>query len=64
MHRGRFHLALAALGKTELTAEERNILAAEDPDGGEDLINMNVINDVFLYEQQTLGEDYVWDELA
>mmetsp|Transcript_6375 Transcript_6375/g.8508 ORF Transcript_6375/g.8508 Transcript_6375/m.8508 type:complete len:393 (+) Transcript_6375:151-1329(+) len=64
MHRGRFHLALAALGKTELTAEERNILAAEDPDGGEDLINKNVINDVFLYEQQTLGEDYVWDELA
>eukprot|EP00979_Chaetoceros_neogracilis_P019345 scaffold12177_cov287-Chaetoceros_neogracile.AAC.1 len=34
MHRGKFHVALASLGKTDLSAEERKTLAANDPDGG------------------------------
>ena len=34
MQRGRFHVWLAQMGKTELTDEERLLLAPQDADGG------------------------------
>jgi len=64
LHRGRFHVALAALGKTALSDEERKILAPNDIDGGKNLISNNIRNPIFLYEQMELSEDYVWDEMA
>lgn len=64
MHRGRFHNALASLGKTLLSQEERNLLGPDDPDGGEDLQNNNIRNPIFLYEQNMLGEEYLWDDLG
>lgn len=64
LHRARFHLALAQLGKTELSSEERKYLAPKDPDGGDQVGNDNVRNPVFLYEQSELNEDYVWEEMA
>jgi len=64
IQRARFHLALAQLGKTELSSEERKFLAPEDPDGGDHVGNDNVRNPVFLYEQSELNEDYVWEEMA
>jgi len=64
MHRGRFHVALASLGKTDLSAEERKILAANDPDGGNNVPDHKIRNSIFLYEQKMLGEDYMWDDLA
>eukprot|EP00536_Pseudo-nitzschia_multiseries_P014743 jgi/Psemu1/215807/e_gw1.762.18.1 len=51
LHRTRFHLPLAKLGKTPLTKEERSWLAAGDDDGGEHLVNARVPNPVFLYDQ-------------
>lgn len=64
MHRARFHLGLASLGKTNLTQEERLLLAPNDGDGGKKLKNSNISNPVFLYEQQELSQDYLWDDLA
>jgi len=64
MHRGRFHVALASLGKTELSAEERKILAAGDPDGGTNVPNHRIRNSIFIYEQRMLGEEYLWEEMA
>ena len=64
VQRARFHLAIAQLGKTELSSEEREWLAPNDPDGGVHLGNDNVKNPIFLYEQRELNEDYVWEELA
>lgn len=64
MHRGRFHLALASLGKTALSQEERSILAFNDPDGGEHVRNHGIRNPIFVYEQHMLGEDYMWRDLA
>jgi hypothetical protein len=64
VQRSRFHLALAQLGKTELSSEERKWLAPNDPDGGVHLGNDHVRNPVFLYEQSELNEDYVWEEMA
>jgi len=64
MHRGRFHLPLATLGKTALSEEERKLLAPNDKDGGERLNNWNIRNPIFLYEQNELKKDYVWDEMA
>jgi hypothetical protein len=66
--RARFHLSLARLGKTMLTSyEERSLLAPNDPDGGlttNGLISWNVTNDIFVYDQTQLNEDYLWDGLA
>jgi len=64
MHRGRFHLALASLGKTTLSDEERQLLAPDNVDGGMNLQNHKIKNPIFVYEQKTLGEDYVWEEMA
>jgi len=64
MHRGRFHVSLASLGKTDLSAEERKILAANDPDGGNNVPDHKIRNPIFVYEQKMLGEDYMWDDLA
>ena len=64
MHRGRFHNELAKLGKTRLTAEERELLGPEDPDGGSKLKNNKIRNDIFLYEQKMMKEDYMWDDLS
>ena len=64
LHRGRFHLALAKLGKTALTGEERKMLAPNDADGGENLRSSGIKNPIFLYDQQELSQDYVWEELA
>lgn len=64
MHRGRFHLSLAALGKTELSPEELSILAANDMDGGVNMKNLHVTNDVFLYEIHQLKEEYLWEDMA
>lgn len=64
LHRSRFHLALAKLGKTELSQNERNLLAPNDSDGGDNLVNDNIRNPVFIYEQKELDEDYIWDSLA
>lgn len=64
MQRGRFHLGLAAMGKTEMTDKERELLSRHDRDGGHRVPNLELKNPVFLYHQQELGERYVWDELA
>ena len=64
LHRARFHLGLAKLGKTNLTKEERMLLAPNDVDGGMKLKSKNIKNPVFLYEQEELSEDYLWDDLA
>jgi len=64
VNRGRFHLSLAALGKTALSVAERKLLASNDIDGGINLRNKNITNPVFLYEQSEMMKDYVWDELA
>ena len=62
--RTRFHLSLAILGKTDLTETERKLLAANDTDGGENLVNLKVRNPLFLYEMNELREDYLWDGMA
>jgi len=64
IRRARFHVQLAALGKTSLSMEERKVLAPNDNDGGENLRSQNIRNPIFLYEQKELSKDYVWDEMA
>ncbi len=64
VHRSRFHVFIAALGKTELTPSERQLLAPNDRDGGDRLQNLNIRNPIFVYEQDELRKDYVWDEMA
>mmetsp|Transcript_2175 Transcript_2175/g.4006 ORF Transcript_2175/g.4006 Transcript_2175/m.4006 type:complete len:499 (-) Transcript_2175:339-1835(-) len=64
MHRGRFHVALASLGKTDMSQEERSLLAANDPDGGENVPNHGIRNPVFIYEQSMLGKEYLWNDMA
>ena len=67
LHRARFHVALASLGKTAMEAEERKLLAYNDFDGGLNITNLNVTNAVFLYEQTQLGNEHAdlfWDDLA
>ncbi|KAL7563196.1 hypothetical protein ACA910_014471 [Epithemia clementina (nom. ined.)] len=64
--RASFHLPLARLGKTLLTAEERQLLSAKTyPNrGGMNLENHNISNPIFVYELTELNSDYVWDEMA
>mmetsp|Transcript_12228 Transcript_12228/g.17053 ORF Transcript_12228/g.17053 Transcript_12228/m.17053 type:complete len:415 (-) Transcript_12228:88-1332(-) len=62
--RSRFHVALARLGKTNLTAEERLLLAPHDYDGGAKLQSDQLRNRIFLYEQTTLNDEEVWTTLA
>jgi len=64
MHRGRFHIQLAQIGKTPLSSEERMLLAPMDEDGGENIKSQRVRNLIFLYEQSELSQDYVWEELG
>jgi len=64
LSRARFHVALAEIGKTALSEEERKILAPNDIDGGGNLTSKNIRNPIFLYEQTELKKDYVWDEMA
>mmetsp|Transcript_13616 Transcript_13616/g.15154 ORF Transcript_13616/g.15154 Transcript_13616/m.15154 type:complete len:286 (+) Transcript_13616:281-1138(+) len=66
-HRARLHLPLARLGKTQLLDEERQLLAPEDPDGGSQLLNGRITNQLFVYDQTQMnskeGANY-WEELA
>lgn len=62
--RARFHLPLARLGKTTLSEEERLFLAPHDFDGGKFLVNFNISNPIFLYDQTELREGYLWKELS
>jgi hypothetical protein len=64
VHRTRFHLALARIGKTLLGDVERQLLAPDDEDGGDKLSNHHIQNPIFLYEMSELNEDYMWNELA
>jgi len=64
IHRARFHLDLAKLGKTALSEDERKFLAPNDRDGGVSIKSMNIRNQIFLYEQSELDKDYIWDGLA
>ena len=63
-HRSRLHIGLARVGKTDLTPQERNLLAPGDPDGGENLFNSRAKNPIFVYDQTQMKEDSYWDELA
>ena len=64
LHKTRFHLPLARIGRTALTDTERELLAPDDKDGGQKLTNHNITNPIFLYEMNQMKEDYMWDELA
>lgn len=64
LHRGRFHVTLAGMGKTPLSTEERALLAPNDWDGGGNLVSNNITNPIFIYEQRELQMDYVWEDLA
>lgn len=64
MHRSRFHLGLARLGKTSLSDEERKYLAVDDEDGGNEVKNDQVKNPVFLYDDLELTSEYFWESLA
>ncbi|GFH47282.1 hypothetical protein CTEN210_03757 [Chaetoceros tenuissimus] len=64
MHRSRFHLGLARLGKTPLSEEERKYLAVDDEDGGNAVKNDQVKNPVFLYDDLELTGEYFWESLA
>eukprot|EP00977_Amphora_coffeiformis_P017073 scaffold5479_cov199-Amphora_coffeaeformis.AAC.12 len=64
LHRSRFHLTLAKMGKTPLTDEERQLLAPHDYDGGINVPNHQIRNPVFLYEQTELAHDDFWQGLA
>ncbi|GFH47283.1 hypothetical protein CTEN210_03758 [Chaetoceros tenuissimus] len=64
MHRSRFHLGLARLGKTSLSDEERKYLAVDDEDGGNAVKNDQVKNPVFLYDDLELTGEYFWESLA
>mmetsp|Transcript_20950 Transcript_20950/g.31595 ORF Transcript_20950/g.31595 Transcript_20950/m.31595 type:complete len:408 (+) Transcript_20950:176-1399(+) len=63
VHRARFHNALASLGKTALSTEERSLLGPDDIDGGANLVDNRIRNPIFLYEQTMLGEESVWEDL-
>ena len=64
--RASFHVALARLGKTELSTEERQLLSAKTYPigGGMNLQSHNISNSIFVYEMTELNKDYVWDEMA
>lgn len=64
LHKTRFHLPLARLGKTLLSHDERELLAPNDKDGGMKLSNYNIQNPIFIYEMNQLQEEDMWDELA
>jgi hypothetical protein len=64
MHKTRFHIQLAKIGKTMLDNMERQLLAPDDPDGGLKLTNHYIKNPIFLYELSEMKEDYMWDALA
>jgi hypothetical protein len=57
-------LTLAQLGKTNLTDEEREWLAPNDFDGGKEIVSLDIPNQIFLYDQTELKEDYLWTGLA
>ncbi|KAL3913885.1 MAG: hypothetical protein SGARI_000423 [Bacillariaceae sp.] len=62
--RTRFHVGLAQLGKTLLSGRERQLLASKDVDGGSNLVDLNIRNPIFLYEQTMLRHNETWQELA
>lgn len=64
VHRSRFHLKLAQMGKTPLSDDERKLLAPNDYDGGDKVKNQEIRNSVFLYETSDMKEDDVWEELG
>lgn len=64
VHKSRFHLGLARLGKTAMDSEERLLLAAEDNDGGENLPNDQIKNPIFIFDERELGHDYFWESIT
>jgi len=64
VHRSRFHIALAQMGKTPLSQDEYSLLAPNDFDGGPKIQNFHIRNPIFLYEQTQLTQEYFWDELS
>jgi hypothetical protein len=64
VHRARFHLGLAKLGKTPLTDEERELLAPDDEDGGTNIVSDDIKNPIFVYDEGELKNDYAWEGLA
>jgi len=56
--RARFHLAIAKLGKTQLSTAERKLLAPNDRDGGKNLENWNIQNPLFIYEMNEVRTYY------
>ena len=64
LHRTRFHLPLATIGKTPLDDTERELLAPDDNDGGFKLKNHRIKNPIFLYEINQLNEDKTWADLT
>jgi hypothetical protein len=62
--RSRFHLALAQMGKTNLTNQERQWLAPNDFDGGNKIISLDITNQIFVYDLTQLKEETLWEELA
>lgn len=64
VHRARFHVGLAKMGKTPLSDSERELLAAMDEDGGSNIVSDEIQNDIFLYDETELTSDYAWEELA
>lgn len=64
IYRSQFHTALARLGKTPLSDEERQYLAPDQFYGGKQLENFNVSNPIFVYELSQMKDESFWDELA
>ena len=66
LNKGRFHHSLAMLGKTALSDQEIELLGPNDPDGGKYVQEQNnkIRNPIFLYEQQMLGHEYLWQDLT
>eukprot|EP00977_Amphora_coffeiformis_P022824 scaffold11639_cov172-Amphora_coffeaeformis.AAC.1 len=65
MYRAQFHVGLAALGKTNMTDDERKLLAPGTPYAEQLERNVRrVRNPIFVYEQTTMRNESFWDDLA
>ena len=62
--RARFHVALARLGRTDMSQKEIELLSPNDPDGGVNVKNLHIRNPIFLYEYEMLNEEYMWSRLG
>ena len=60
-----FHVHLSQYGKTDLSYAERELLAPDSGiGGGQNLINHNIRNHIFIYELNQMSDDDMWDVLA